>query len=172
MNLREEILREHSRRQALKISGWIGNDKKRFSRLVDLFLHDEYPVVQRAAYPLSMVADKYPKLAEENLPVFVNRLFDKDTHVAVRRNVIRILQFVQIPKKLHAKVINFCFKNISDPKETVAVRCFSMTVLANLVKQYPELKNEVMLLIEQAMKNPTAGMKSRAKKVLKQLEKI
>jgi hypothetical protein len=65
MDLREEILKEHSRRQALKIAGWIGNDSKRFSMLVDLFLHDEYRVVQRAGYPLSMVADKFPGLRKK-----------------------------------------------------------------------------------------------------------
>jgi hypothetical protein len=170
MNLREEILKEHSRRQALKIAGWIGKNKKRFRRLVELFLHDQYRVVQRSAYPLSLVADKYPELAEENVHLLVNRLYDSDTHVAVRRNVVRILQFIRIPKKLHAKVMNFCIQYLSDPNETVAVRCFSMTVLARLAEQYPEIKNEVELAIHGAMKTPTAGMRVRAKRVLKQLE--
>jgi hypothetical protein len=172
MNLREEILKEHSRRQALKIAGWIGKDKSRFKQLVDLFLHDEYRVVQRSTYPLSMVADRYPVLAEENAPLLVKRLYDKDTHVAVRRNVVRILQFIKIPKKLHAEVMNFCMQYLADPNETVAVRCFSMTVLGRLAEQYPEIKNEVEIAIQKAMKTPTAGMKVRAKRVLKQLEKL
>src|SRR5262245_37174358 len=158
MNLREEILKEHSRRQALKITAWVGRDKKRFHELVDLFLHDEYRVVQRGAYPLSMIAEKQPELAEANAHLLVKRLNDKDTHVAVRRNVIRILQFIKIPKKLHAEVMNFCMQYLTDPNETVAVRCFSMTVLGRLAEQYPEIKNEVELAIHAAMKNPTAGM--------------
>jgi hypothetical protein len=66
--------------------------------------------------------------------------------------------------------MNFCIQYLSDPNETVAVRCFSMTVLARLAEQYPEIKNEVELAIHGAMKTPTAGMRVRAKRVLKQLE--
>jgi hypothetical protein len=172
MNLREEILKEHSRRQAEKIAGWIGNDKKRFNLLIDLFLHDEYRVVQRSGYPLSIVADKYPKLAEENIHLLVKRLYDEGTHPAVRRNVMRILQFVNIPKKLHAKVINFCFGYLSDPNETIAVRCFSITVLIKIVKIYPEMKNEAAIVIQQAVKGSTMGMKVRIKRAMKELENI
>lgn len=172
MNLREEILKEHSRRQALKIAGWIGNDKKRFSRLIDIFLHDEYHVAQRSGYPLSMVAEKYPGLAEESIHLLVKRLYDEGTHPAVRRNVMRMLQFIPIPKKLHAKVLNFCFEYLSDPNETIAVRCFSMSVLGKLSKEYPEIKNEAELVIQGALKNSTAGLRARAKKVLKELGKF
>ncbi len=47
-----------------------------------------------------------------------------------------------------------------------------MTVLGRLAEEYPEIRNEVELVIQSAMKNPTAGIKVRAKRVLKQLEKI
>jgi len=169
MDLRDEILKEHSRKQAQKIADWVGNDKKRFSKLIDLFLHDEYRVVQRSAYPISIISDKHPELAEANIGLMVKRLYDKDTHVAVRRNVIRILQFIEIPKNLHAKVLNFCMQYLQDPNEPIAVRCFSMTVLARLSKQYPALNNEIVQVINSSVKNPTSGMKVRIRRVLKEL---
>lgn len=172
MNLKEAILEEHSRRQSLKIARWIGNDKKRFSLLLDLFLHDEYRVVQRSAWIISYVAEKHPKLIEENIHALVNRLYDKDIHVAVKRNVIRVLQFIPVPKNLHAKVINLCFKYLSDPGETVAVRCFSMTVLLNMAKQYPEIKYELEAVIKSHLKDATGGLKVRARNILKDLKKI
>lgn len=172
MELRDEILKEHSRKQALKIAGWIGNDKKRFSRLLFLFLNDEYRVVQRSAYALSMVTDKYPELAKENIHLIIDRLEDKDTHGAVKRNIVRMLQYVDIPKKLHARVLNYCIEYLSDPKEAVAVKCFSITVLGRLARIYPELRSEIEMVINAAMKHATAGMKVRAKKALKELTKI
>jgi hypothetical protein len=172
MNLRREILNEHSKVQTLKIAGWVGNDKKRFNELMKLFLHDEYRVVQRSAYPISIISERHPELAEANIHLMIIRLYDKDTHVAVRRNVIRILQFITIPKKLHAKVLNFCMQYLSDPNETVAVRCFSMTVLAKLAAEYPEIKNELILTIEKYFKNPTAGMRVRIRRILKELNSV
>lgn len=172
MNLREEILAEHSRKQSLKIAGWIGSDIKRFSLLLDLFLHDEYRVVQRSAWVVSYVGEKYPVLIEQNIKSIVNRLYDDNIHVAVKRNVIRLLQFVKIPKNLHAKVINLCMNYLSDPNETVAVRCFSMTVLYNFVKIYPEIGNELEAVIKTMMKDTKGGLKVRARDILKQLEKF
>jgi hypothetical protein len=172
MNLREEILAEHSRKQSLKIAGWIGSDKKRFSLLLDLFLHDQYRVVQRSAWVVSYVGERHPELVELNIKSIVNRLYDDNIHVAVKRNVIRILQYVKIPVSLHAKVINICMLNLADPEETVAVRCFSMTVLANLAKLYPEIKTEIISVLNSRFMGTTPGLKARAKKVIKELSKV
>jgi len=49
INLRQEILAEHSKAQVDKIKAWVGGSLDRFNELFVLFLHDEYRVVQRAA---------------------------------------------------------------------------------------------------------------------------
>ncbi len=154
------------------IAEWIGNNEKRFKELLELFLYDSYRVSQRSAWVVSFVAEKHPKLIQNNIQALVNRLFDEGLPVAVKRNVIRVLQFIPVPKNLQAKVMNLCFDFLSDPKETIAVRVFSMTVLANLAKEYPDIKNEIIQVIEAGSKNPSAGYKSRQRKVLKLLEKI
>src|SRR5688572_1297991 len=120
MELREEILKEHSRKQALKIAGWTGNNKKRFGLLIDLFLNDEYRVAQRSAYPLMLLADKYPLLAEEYVPQMVKKLYDDSAHPAVRRNIMRTLQLVKIPARVQAEIFDFCIKYLTDPKEPIA----------------------------------------------------
>ncbi len=172
MNLREEILKEHSRKQAEKIAGWIGNNKKRFSRLVDLFLHDEYRVAQRSAYPLMLLADKHPRLAEEYIPGMVKKLYDNSAHPAVRRNVMRTLQLVKIPSRNQAEVFDFCIRYLRDPKEPIAVKCYSIIVLVKLVKLHPELKHEAGLVISQALKNSSAGVKVRIKIAMKEFQSL
>ena len=172
LDLRYEILKEHSRQQSLKIAEWIGSNSRRFKELLKLFLYDEYRVGQRSAWVISFVAAKYPKLIEANIHAIVKRLYDKDLPVAVKRNTIRVLQFMKIPKSLHARVMNVCISYLLDPNETVAVKVFSMTVLAHLAVQYPDVSNELKYIIKSQLQNSSAGFKARAKKVLKQLEKI
>lgn len=54
---------------------------------------------------------------------------------------------------------------------TIAVRVFAMTVLANLAKQLPELKNELIPLIEDQLPYGSAAFISRGRKLLKELKK-
>src|ERR1044072_6798370 len=143
MDLKAEILKEHSKEQALKVTNWVGSDKKRLEELLHLFLHDEYRVVQRSARMVSMVAEIQPELIKPHLEAIVNKMNEPGVHVAVKRNVVRLLQYMDIPEPLHGMVMNTCFELLADPKETIAVRAFSMTVLANLAKVYPDIKQEL-----------------------------
>jgi hypothetical protein len=170
MELRAEILKEHSRKQSEKVAKWVGNDPERFAQLIQLFLYDEYRVVQRAAGILSVVADNHCHLAEPHLPALVKRMTDPGIPVAVKRNVVRILQFIEVPEPLHGDVMNVCFELLADPQETIAVRAFSMTVLANLAVHYPDIKQELRAVIEDALEqDPSPGFKNRAGKTLARL---
>jgi hypothetical protein len=90
-------------------------------------------------------------------------------HDAVKRNIIRALQFVKIPKAYQGRAVNVCMKFLQDGKEKVATRVFAMTVLANLASEIPELKNELIPLIEDMMPYGSAGFISRGRKILKEL---
>lgn len=166
MDLRGAILQEHSKAQSLKIVAWVGSDKSRFRALLDLFLQGEYRVVQRSAGMVSKIADIHPELIMPHLEVIVKKMSEPGVHVAVKRNVIRLLQGIEIPEKLHAVVMNSCFELLADPKETIAVRVFSMTVLSNLSKSYPDIRQELKAIVYDIMEQEaSAGFKSRARKL-------
>lgn len=66
MNLRDEILKEHSKKQCNKIGQWVGNSQKRFEELFHLFLTDEYRINQRAAWPVSYCVIAHPAFIKNN----------------------------------------------------------------------------------------------------------
>lgn len=167
MHLKTEILKEHSKAQTQKFIDWVGTSQTRFDELVQLFLGDEYRVTQRAAWPLSYIAIAHPQLVKKHLPVFVKLLGNPKLHKAVRRNVVRLLQFVEIPKKLHGEVMNYCFDFIADVNEAAAVKAFSLTILENLSKKYPEIKGEIKTIVEERWDYESVAFHSRAKKFLK-----
>jgi len=170
MNLVKVILREHSKPQMEKIARYVGKDPKRFAELVAVFLAGPYRVTQRASWPLSSCVEHNPSLIKPHLKKILSYLYKEDEHVAVRRNILRLLQYITIPRSLQGKTINLCFDFLNNPKEPIAVRVFAMTVLANLVKENPDLKNEIILIIEDQLPYGSAGFLSRGKKVLKQLK--
>ena len=169
MNLRSEILAEHSKEQAAKIVVWVGDSQQRFDELVKFFLQDEDKVTQRAGWPLSYAAIAHPQLVKKHLPVLVKTLRKEKSHNAIRRNIVRLLQEVPIPEKLHGEVMDICFGFIADVQEAVAVKAFSLSILENLSKQYPEIKQELKVIIEERWDYETAAFHSRAKKILKNL---
>ena len=90
---------------------------------------------------------------------------------AVKRNSIRFMQQIELPEKHHGEIMDMCFNYLESPKESLAVKVFSMSVLGNLTKYYPEIKTELKLIIEDQLPHQSAGFKSRAKKILKDLSK-
>jgi len=171
MKLRDELLKEHTKENCMRIVRWIGDSEERFAQLVDLFINEEYRVVQRAAWPLSYVLQDHPELAKKHLPVLLDNLDNPAVGSAAKRNTIRALQTVPIPEKYHGVVMNHCFNYISSPTEKPAVKAFSLTVLENLSKIYPDIKGELKMIIEDAMPNETAAFISRAKKILARMSK-
>ncbi len=167
MKLREQLLKEHSRANCDKIVQWIGKDQLRFDELFNLFLSDEYRVVQHAAWPLSYAVIANPQLIKKHFKKLVGNLDKPGIHSAVKRNTMRLLQEIDIPVTYHGKIMDNCFKYISTPAEPVAIKAFSLTVLEKLAKTYPDIIPEIKLLIEENYGRETAAFKSRAKKLLK-----
>jgi hypothetical protein len=170
MNLKDALLREYSRAQMLRITDYIGEDPKRFRELLTLFIGDNYRITQRAAWPLSHCVEKHPHLLDKYLTTLLDQL-EKPHHNAVTRNIIRLLQFADIPDNEAGRVMNLCFDRLMQAGEPVANKAFSLTVLANLAKRYPEIKNEILLCIETQLPNASPGFRARAKQVRRQLEK-
>ncbi len=168
MNLRETILSEHSKNNCDKIVAWVGNNKKRFNELFDLFLNNEYRVTQRAAWPLSCSAIVHSGLMKNNFEKLINNLNQPNLHDAVKRNTVRLLQQIEIPEKYEGEVMNICFQYVESPKEAVAIKAFSLTILSKLAKKFPEILPEIKLLIEEQAGQQSAAFKSRSKQLLKE----
>jgi hypothetical protein len=138
---------------------------------VKLFLHDEYRVVQRAAWPIGIIGQTHPQLLKKHLPVFVSLLRKPGLHNAVRRNITRLLQYTSVPEPLKGDVMDACFSFICDVQEKAAVKAFSLTILEQLAKEYPEILPEMITVIEERWDFETAAFHSRAKKILKKNKK-
>ena len=167
MDLRNQILKEHTKENCNKIVQWVGTDKKRFNQLFKLFLNEEYRITQRVAWPLSYCAIAHPFLMQKNFEKLISNLQKPNLHDAIKRNTVRLLQTVDIPEKYHGSVMEICFKYVESPDEAVAIKAFSLTVLGRLAKKYPEIIPEIKLLVEDQLPHQTAAFKTRSKNLLK-----
>jgi len=171
MNIKEDLLKEknQTKTKALAIAEYACSSQKHFKELIKCFLANEYRLGQRAAWSVSWAARKKPELIKPYIKDLVGQLGRTDVHDAVIRNSVRVLEAIEIPEELHGDVMNACFAFIEKPSTPAAIKAFSLTTLFNLSKFYPEIKNELRVIIENNWENETAAFKSRGKKILKLL---
>lgn len=170
-DLEKRLLAEHSKAQCERIVQWVGNDQERFDELFGLFLNGEYRVVQRAAWPVSYCVIAQPRLIKKHWKKLVGNLHKPGVHNAVKRNILRLLQDIEIPGAYEGELMDICFAFAGSPSEAIAVKAFALTVLGNLAKKYPDIIPELKVLIEDNMPHATPAFKSRAKKLLEAFDK-
>jgi hypothetical protein len=170
MDIEKEILAVRSKEQVLKLVKWIGKDKTRFGQLMNYVLHREEQLAKKTAWIIGHSAEIYPNMVSPWIKPMLKIMQMPGIHGAVKRNVIRILQFAEIPPGLKGSVANLCFELISSIDEPIAVRTFSITVLAKIAQEEPALKKELEIVVRQMIPYSTPAFRARAKKVLKQTE--
>jgi len=166
MDIRGALRAEHSKRQTMAIVTYIGNDPERFAELMEIFLGDEYRPTQRASWAVNWCAEKQPQLVRPYLKRLVGQLERDDVHDAVRRNVARLLQFVEIPKRLEGRIYDNCVRLADDPLQPVAVRVFAISTAARIACGRPELLNELRLIAAQHIPHTSIAFRKRAERVL------
>jgi len=167
MNLKETILKEHSKEQCNKIVQWVGNNEERFNELFHLFLNSEYRITQRAAWPLSNSAIAHPEFMKGNFGKLLINLKKPNLHNSIKRNTVRLLDAIEIPVKYEGRIMEICFTYLESPGEAVAVKAFSIGILGKLAKKYPEIIPEIKLMIEEQLPHQSAAFKSRSKAFMK-----
>lgn len=173
MDIKARLAEEHSKSLTHKIVASVGNDKERFNELILIFLGDDRRLAQRASWPLSYVLIRYPHLLNPYFDVFIEKLDDGNNHPAIIRNILRVLQEIDIPETYHGVLVDKSFKFILSETQPAAIRAFALTVASRICKPYPELVNELRLILnELAVLPQLPSMRSRLKKALKELAAV
>jgi hypothetical protein len=169
MELESEIRILRSKHQVEKVIRRIGTDSKRFAQLMKLFLHGDQDISRRSAWVVGHCCERHPELAQPWLKAMINKLQEPNIHSAIQRSVIRVLQYVEIPRSLKGTVANICFNFISDTKTAIAPQAFAITVLSNIAKKEPDLLKELRVIVHHMFPYGTPAFRARAKKIFKDL---
>ncbi|MGL1885207.1 MAG: hypothetical protein OCD76_01735 [Reichenbachiella sp.] len=136
--------------------------------LLSCLMHQNEDISKSAVWVLSHVHDYNKKYFKDDLELLIQLVCDS-TLDTILRCTLRLLQDYQIPENLQGSLITRCFDLLVDHNVPVAIKAFSMTVVANHCNQYPELKPELKMVIEELLTNPTPGILSRGSKILKRI---
>lgn len=168
MDLPARLQHRFDRETMMQIVDYVTDNIDRFKELINLLLTGSKKVSEGSSWPLSYCVERCPDWIYPHIGKVLRFMEESDPTAGTRRNVMRALQFVVIPKRFHARTIDLAFRLLKSSAEPVAVKVFSMTVLAQLAEEYPDLKRELMLVIEEQLPHSSAGFRSRARKILAQ----
>ena len=169
MTLQDKLFVENSKSYWIQLSKEVLNNNQ-MEELVGLFLGKDKRMAQRAAAIVMTLADIESELFAPYMHILIKQLRHNPTETQ-KRNIVRIVDFVEIPTTLEVEIMNFCFQYLENPKESIAVRAFSMRVLGKLHSKYPEIKEELKTLVEMNLEqNPSPGIVNCGNKILKSLK--
>lgn len=152
-----------------QVIDFVGDKQILFNSLISIYIEGPYRTTQMAAGPLTAIASKKPALLRPHFRRLINSLNDPAASTALKRNTIRMFQFVTIPSNRHGEVIEVCFNFLLSKKETIAVKVFAMTVVEILTRKRTEIRRELQIVIEDQLPYAGPAFRSRASRVLKQI---
>ena len=170
MDLRKQLLKEHSKENSQHIFDYLLENPERFAELMEIFTQEDYRLNQRSAWIIGLVGETK---GEWLLPYFSTLIdcLENPIHNAIARNIYRSFQSLSIPKEFEAQLYDLCLRDLSNPKSAIAIKVFAMTVAFNISKNHGELQEELALVIEEQMPYGSTGFKSRSRKILKAISK-
>lgn len=163
------LLEEHSRRQCNAIIDFVENHPAAFNHLLRYMCGDDAVLSQRAAWPMSDIGIRNPSLVYAHWQTFQEEWIRPNRHPAIRRNITRILEHIDIPENAAGAVMHHSFLMLEDPQEAVAVKAGCITILQKFSQLYPEIIPEFTLLLQSL--NNTPAIRARQKRALKALKK-
>ncbi len=161
----KEYLDSSSRVKAERAAQIAGQSQQNFDVAAHVALYEPYPLSMRASWAMVICCEKYPKLFEKHLASSIQNL-SKLNASGVRRNFLTILSKQNIPENLQGELLNHCFDFVLSPQEPVAVKANALQVIANHLKYYPDLKNELKAIIDNQRDKTTIAFWAKGRKIL------
>jgi hypothetical protein len=150
------------------------------NQLIDLTFHTDAQIGFRAGWLLDVTMLAAPIHYIDNIDYFVKRM-GHVTNASCMRHYTRIIMHLtapNAPEAVKAKlsvtnlepVVEQCFDWLIDPKVKVAVKVFAADTLFNLRDRYSWIKEELANQVQFMMREGSAAIQSRGKKLLASLQ--
>ena len=139
-----------------------------FEQLYHFIFLDDHRLAWRACWIIDSASVDFPELLKDKLDEIIAALLNTGDG-SLKRHFTRILCRYTIPENSLADLVNRCFV-LLEPTEPVSVRVHAMQLLFNLTHQLPDLKGELISVIENLRElGGSAGFMNRSEKLLRKL---
>lgn len=142
------------------------SEPDKLHRVLQICLDSSKQVAGRASWLFTLIVKADMRLINSNIYSEVIECIRNTPYATVRRNLLHILQFLPIHEEYLPELTNLVLAYLSDSKQEIAVRAYSITILQHCTKLIPELAEEVMFLLEREMPYAPLSVKVRARRYM------
>lgn len=147
MDIRQKILEIRSAQDRSTFGVYFANRPEEFQELLACFFNlDEYPYKEYASWMLIHISQSKRIDLQSYYPQFVDLLF-KTNDQTVLRNITRTLHDFTVTNYRESEFIDLLIGFVQDHNNKVALHVYSIYLLAQFVRHYPELKAEISEVI-------------------------
>ncbi len=172
MDLGVELSKLRRKYHVERIRRWIGTDEERFAELMQYIFTGEAAQRQKGAWVLTNISDRRHFLAQPYLKQMLDVIEGEGEHQGVYRSMIRVFTKCDLPEELHGRITEVMFAVALESKRSVAEKVFAILTGARMVKLYPELGEELSLIIAEVKKHEvTPAIMSSSRSALKTIAK-
>ncbi len=149
----------------------IGTSPDTYKEIIRLSFSKDMPACWRAAWMMDYLAELDPSLPEKHIGQIWEKLPDNNPD-GVKRSTLRMLCRYDIPDEQQGMATDLCLDWLIMESIPVAVKAYSMEIMHKITILYPELKDEVIAILNDHMHNNSVGFMARARHIIKALEKL
>lgn len=179
-NIITEISKTIGKKKVLKISDLLSTKNFDTTELINLTFHADKGVAFRAAWILENLILNHQEAAIPYIPYFLSRLKDV-TNSSCMRHYAKILMHLTSPRAPQAvrnamqqldlePAIEQCFDWIINPQVMVAVKSSASEALFNMRLRYPWIADELPAQLQYLMKDGSAAIQAKGRRLLSFLE--
>ena len=107
---------------------------------------DSYPFQEYASWLAGHITQEfYMKSGTQNITEIIDAYLISDNH-SVKRNLMKIINLVESEHR-YGELLSRAFDVLIQPEETIALRSYSFKFIMKQLKRYPELDNELHIVI-------------------------
>jgi hypothetical protein len=167
LSIKDQLV-DSSRTVIELVSAGIGNNTELFGETMEIAFREKQPVSSRAARVIQLCVERNRNLV---LPYLNTIIFDMPEDEGPRRSFLKILADLRYEYNEDQKGIltNLCFDWIQSVDQSVAIKVYCMQILAKIAASEPDLKPELISVIEEQIPKGSAGIRAQGKKILKKL---
>ena|ERR1035437_1347857 len=144
------------------------SDEQLFNQLFHFIFSGDHRVAWRSCWIIDIASEECPDLLSDKLPLIIDGFLLTGDR-SLKRHFTRILCRYQIPEEYQGSIVNRSFELLA-PSEPIAVRVFALQLLFNISLVVPDLKRELISVIESLMEEGSSrGFINRSEKLLRKL---
>lgn len=179
----DELIKEISttltKTKVVKLNAIVKKQQFSVKDLIDITFHPDKNIAFRAAWILENLFLQNPESYIENLDYLISRVKEVD-NPSCKRHYAKILMHITAPKAPVSikqrladidleSVVEQLFDWLIDQKVLIAVKVFAAEALFNIRERYPWIAEELTNQIRFLMRDGTAAIQSRGRKILSRL---